>query len=444
MTEGKRATGAFREGLRDALPEWVTEGLLDSEAAARLTERYRLDELGREGAHRLAAFIYGLAGLLVGGGVIAFVAANWRGIPLAAKTTLLVGGLLVVNAAGFWLWRRTSHPKLGQALLFCGCLIFGADIGLLAQLFHVRSHWYGGVGAWALGTLAMALAVRSLPAALLALGTSFAWHGGHVFDHEHVFPFYPLLLPLVFGAMAAWMRSRLLLVPTWVLTGAAVMLSAGADADVAWAVFLALAAWGCLLSALAGHPSAPPLSRVEGGFTEGLGYLALSGVAYLLAFEDVAHEVARRSALEGGAWLAAIVVLLVATVVLASLEAVRAAGERARLLRLGPTLVGIAVAAATCWLGVVDVAAQEVYAVVIFNALGLLLAAAGIAAGMASTRRGPFWSGALLAVALVVSRFLEYDTSLMAKSAVFTTCGIGLGWAGVKYERWLRRMEVAS
>jgi hypothetical protein len=47
------------------------------------------------------------------------------------------------------------------------------------------------------------------------------------------------------------------------------------------------------------------------------------------------------------------------------------------------------------------------------------------------------------AAALVISRFLEYETSLLAKSAVFTLSGIAVLWAGARYERRLRRGEAA-
>ena len=42
------------------------------------------------------------------------------------------------------------------------------------------------------------------------------------------------------------------------------------------------------------------------------------------------------------------------------------------------------------------------------------------------------------------SRFLEYQTSLLLKAAVFTACGIGLIIAGVAFENHLKKRRLAD
>jgi hypothetical protein len=56
-------------------------------------------------------------------------------------------------------------------------------------------------------------------------------------------------------------------------------------------------------------------------------------------------------------------------------------------------------------------------------------------------RRIAFWAGTLFTVLLILSRFLEYDTSLLTKSAAFTICGVAMIAAGISYENHLRRKE---
>jgi hypothetical protein len=36
---------------------------------------------------------------------------------------------------------------------------------------------------------------------------------------------------------------------------------------------------------------------------------------------------------------------------------------------------------------------------------------------------------------VVLTRFFEYQTNLMTKSAVLVVCGIGVIWLGLKFER---------
>ena len=47
----------------------------------------------------------------------------------------------------------------------------------------------------------------------------------------------------------------------------------------------------------------------------------------------------------------------------------------------------------------------------------------------------------LFGVLLIITRFLEYDTSLLLKSAAFTLCGLAMITAGVAYEKYLARKE---
>src|SRR6185436_10844351 len=66
-------TPKFRHALKGELQGWLEQGLLTAEAGQRLRALYRLDELGQESSRRLAAVIFHIGGLLVGGGVISFV-----------------------------------------------------------------------------------------------------------------------------------------------------------------------------------------------------------------------------------------------------------------------------------------------------------------------------------------------------------------------------------
>jgi hypothetical protein len=42
-------------------------------------------------------------------------------------------------------------------------------------------------------------------------------------------------------------------------------------------------------------------------------------------------------------------------------------------------------------------------------------------------------------VLLILSRFLEYETSLLVKSAAFLACGVAVIVGGISYEKYLRR-----
>jgi hypothetical protein len=175
MNQTHNTSTKFRAALRKELPLWVQQEILSEEEADRLSTIYQLSSLKEESSSLLSSVIFTIGGLLLGGGFISFVAANWEGISNPLKLALLFSILLGLHITGFWLWYARGWRRLGHALIFCGCLVFGADIGLVAQIFHIRGNWYGAFGAWAIGSLAMAWAVRSWIIGLLVLLTSFIW-----------------------------------------------------------------------------------------------------------------------------------------------------------------------------------------------------------------------------------------------------------------------------
>lgn len=149
MNPNPNMSTKFRAELRNELPLWTQQGVLSDDAAKQLSSIYQLDNLKHEWSNLLSAVIFTIGGLLLGGGLISFVAANWDAISTPVKLTLLVTALLSFHIVGRWLWQAKHWRRLGHALVFCGCLVFGANIGLVAQIFHISSSWYSGFGAWA-------------------------------------------------------------------------------------------------------------------------------------------------------------------------------------------------------------------------------------------------------------------------------------------------------
>jgi uncharacterized membrane protein YjdF len=78
------------------------------------------------------------------------------------------------------------------------------------------------------------------------------------------------------------------------------------------------------------------------------------------------------------------------------------------------------------------------------NLAAIALAAVAVWSGIADERRTAFWLGSLFLVLLVISRFLEYETSLLTKSAAFIACGLAVMLAGTAYEKFLRRKEAVQ
>ena len=197
-----RDSNDFPRRLPAEVAQWQADGLISREQAVAILERYGLaaedrlpgepaaaDSIGskeptEDPAERTtlvsrAVSIIGVMGaLLVGLGIIIYVAANWDVIPVWARVTMLVSLTAAINAAGWFLLARFDYPRIGVAMLVVGALAYGASIHLIAQIYHVPVNHPNLTTAWFLGVLPMGYAVRSrllvgVSLALLVLSMGF-------------------------------------------------------------------------------------------------------------------------------------------------------------------------------------------------------------------------------------------------------------------------------
>src|SRR5690606_32493323 len=114
---------------------------------------------------------------------------------------VLLGSLYTAYGAAGWCLHRDRSPKIGQALLLLGVILFGANIMLIAQTYHIDEHYPNGILFWALGGLATAYVFNSQPALIATLVLGMLWTGSESFGFERVhWPFLVLwgaCLPLV-------------------------------------------------------------------------------------------------------------------------------------------------------------------------------------------------------------------------------------------------------
>lgn len=156
----------------DRLPKeadrWVQGGLITTEQRTQIVALYPEPEA--EGRDRTVLIFSILGSLLVGAGIILFFAANWPKIPAAIKVSAIMAAIIGSYASGYYLQVRTDYPRIGEALILLGGLLYGAGIWLIAQIFHLESHYPNGFFLWGLGVLPMAWAMGSRP--MLYMGTA--------------------------------------------------------------------------------------------------------------------------------------------------------------------------------------------------------------------------------------------------------------------------------
>jgi uncharacterized membrane protein len=192
----------FLARLARELPDWVAHGWVKAGA-----ERAILDHVAaqKSGAPLLTYAFSILGVLLFGSGIVTYFAANWGEIPKLVKLAILFGAMWLAYGAAWHALRDRHAPLLGQALLLLGAILFGANIMLIAQIYHIDAHFPNGVLLWSLGALAGAYLVRSQPMLVLAIVLGWLWttlefEFSSIRHHAH-WPFLILwaaFLPLIY------------------------------------------------------------------------------------------------------------------------------------------------------------------------------------------------------------------------------------------------------
>ena len=198
MSEGSRPRGWVLR-LTEESARWVQDGVITPDQRKAVLANYPVPaDTTRE---RVMQVLITLGSLLVGVGAMLFFAANWQAIPSAAKVALVLVAVVGCHGGGFYLWHAKGYERLGHGLMFLGCMMYGAGIWLIAQIFNMSSGSSTGSGflLWVVGVLPLAWAVGSRPMLYLSAALALIWISTGLTDT----PFSPtsaLLSALILGA----------------------------------------------------------------------------------------------------------------------------------------------------------------------------------------------------------------------------------------------------
>ena len=129
------------------LKRWRDAGLIDdaTESSIRIFEAGDARPSGRRWQVILALV---LGGILLGAGVLLFVAANWDDVSPGWRLTLVLAMLALFHGAGIVAKERFSGFSTTMHAL--GTIAAGAAIALVGQIFNMQEHWPAAVMLWAL------------------------------------------------------------------------------------------------------------------------------------------------------------------------------------------------------------------------------------------------------------------------------------------------------
>ena len=181
----------YRKRLITDLDDWQKRGWIASGGRNAILDS--LDSRGQ--ASRLPTILALLGAVLLGFAAISFVAANWDGMSKLARLIILFGAMWTTFGAAIWLKPR-SNPWFAEAALLLGAALFGTNIMLISQMYHIEGHYPDAVFLWTVGALLTALLLESRGALALAFVLLTIWTGSEILDFETLihWPFVPVWL----------------------------------------------------------------------------------------------------------------------------------------------------------------------------------------------------------------------------------------------------------
>ncbi|WP_126427682.1 DUF2157 domain-containing protein [Brevibacillus marinus] len=140
--------------------QWKREGIISEEQFRQIAARYPAG--ARPGTLPI------MGGILLGLGVLTFIASNWDGMSHAVRLFVILAALLAAYLAGESL-RRSGKESLGMAFTVLGVAIYGAGFFLIGQMYHLSGNLLTPFYLWFIGAVSMAWHYRSRVLALFSL-----------------------------------------------------------------------------------------------------------------------------------------------------------------------------------------------------------------------------------------------------------------------------------
>ncbi|TPK38080.1 DUF2157 domain-containing protein [Mesorhizobium sp. B2-5-3] len=192
--------------VRSDIARWLEAGLIDAPTADALR---RDVEINARQSLSFGSILAMMAALLFGAAILIFVAANWEAIPRLARVAALFAVILGGYVGGAVLKTR-DHGAIGEALWIVAAAAFGGSIALIGQMYHLSGDEASALITWGAGTALAAVALRSNPLTVAAVGIADAWLFLKGFDYfnRSEFPHLFLVMAAVLFAVSFWTRSQ--------------------------------------------------------------------------------------------------------------------------------------------------------------------------------------------------------------------------------------------
>lgn len=130
------------------LERWQSAGLIEPATADRIRS-FESHRAAGQGLRWPTILVISFGGLMIGAGVLLFVAAHWDRLSPNVRFATVLFLVCVFHILGAATAERFS--QLATVFHAIGTASLGAGISLAAQIFNLREDWTGGILLWAIG-----------------------------------------------------------------------------------------------------------------------------------------------------------------------------------------------------------------------------------------------------------------------------------------------------
>ena len=184
------------------LEHYESNGLITGEQKNEILEIYEI-----KGGLNFIRVVVTIGAILVGLGILSFIASNWDGISHLVKLLIIFGVFGGVNITGYIL--SENYPKTGRSLIYLGTLVYGAGIFLIGQMYNFGGEFPTAFLLWSLGVVPMAFQLKDKYLMLFANILFGVYLNG---SYDLGFPYAGWVgVPIVYLAFNYFEKSKLLL-----------------------------------------------------------------------------------------------------------------------------------------------------------------------------------------------------------------------------------------
>lgn len=132
-------TNDFLSRLSLEIARWEECGLITSEQGKSIIGSYgpfRSTVDGPRFRTKLISLMAILGVILIGLGLVSFIASGWDLIPKLVKINMLIVMMMVAYGLAYWTRYIKKYERIGTAILLLACILYGVSIHLVAQIYN--------------------------------------------------------------------------------------------------------------------------------------------------------------------------------------------------------------------------------------------------------------------------------------------------------------------